>query len=209
MSFFDPPEEPDGALWAEKRPRRPDWWDEHDTVLGGVVTTQFVLAGTDTLAMAVRQIVAYPAGFSLGLIVVARDGHMLPEDGPGLALGPRSRHGGISETAFRFGLRHADGTKLEASWQTRYFGGNLNRPPDLDHLSELDKPPQPFIAPSGGSGGTGLQWYGGYWSAPLPPPGPLGFVVQWLDGGVPETTVTIGADVILDAAKTSRSIWDS
>ena len=113
MSFFDPPEEPDGALWAEKRPRRPDWWDEPDTVLGGVVTTQFVLARTDTLAMAVRQIVAYPAGFSLGLIVVARDGHMLPEDGPGLTLGPRSRHGGTSETAFALGC----GTRMGPSWR--------------------------------------------------------------------------------------------
>jgi len=208
VSFFDPPEEPDRAAWAEERPRRPDWWDEPDTVLGGVVTTQFVLARTDTLAIAVRQIVAYPAGFRMGLVIIARDGHLLPEGGPDFGPGSR-RGGGSAETAFRFGLRYADGTKLEASWQAPYLGRDVSRPPDLDHLSGLDEAPRPFIAPSGGSGGTGLQWYGGYWATPLPPPGPLGFVAQWLDGGVPETTVTIEADAILDAARTSRSIWDS
>jgi hypothetical protein len=100
------------------------------------------------------------------------------------------------------------GTKLEASWQARYFGEDLNRAPDFAKLSELDRPPRPFIAPSGGSGGSAFQWYSGYWVAPLPPAGALGFVVQWLEAGLPETTVTIEAETILEAAKTSRSIWD-
>lgn len=206
MPFFDRRRGPDPTPVFGDRPRVPSWWDEPDALLGVVVTTQLVLARTDTLAVTVREIVAYPTGFSLTVRIVARQGHSLPEVGadPGL----RNRHTDSPQSGFRFGLLHADGTKLEAAWHARYFGGDLRHPPDFDHLSGLDQPPQPFIAPSGGSGGSALHWYGGYWSAPLPPPGPLGFVTQWLDGDVPETTVTTEAGAILEAAEASRSIWD-
>src|SRR5579862_1082193 len=113
MSFFEQPQDPERSPWAEDRPQMPEWWDEPDTVLGGVVTTQFVLARTKTFAIVVREIVAYPTGFSMGMVMVARDGHTLPDGGP--VSGPRGRRGDVPETAFRFGLLHADGTKVESS----------------------------------------------------------------------------------------------
>lgn len=206
MPFFDRREAPESTPWSEVGLHIPDWWDEPNRFLGGVVSAQFLLAQTDALAITVREIVAYPTGFSMTVRIVARDGHTLPAGGP--HLGPRSPNDDSPHTGFRFGLLHANGTKIEASWQARYFGGDVRRPPDLGHFSELDTPPQPFLAPSGGSGGSRLHWYGGYWSAPLPPRGPLEFAAEWLDGGVPETTATMDADAILDAARTSRPIWD-
>jgi len=182
----------------------PVWWDVPDTVLGGVVTTQFVLARSRVFAIAVRGIVAYPTGFSFEMVVVAREGKELP-DSPHLP-GMGSRHE-ESEDGFRFCLQLADGTKVVADPLARYFDGDRSQRPDLEGMSEMEKPPRPFLSNSGSGGGTSLKWHTGYWAAPLPPPGPLGFVVEWLKAGLTETAVTIEADLILNAAATATSIW--
>jgi hypothetical protein len=58
-------------------------------------------------------------------------------------------------------------------------------------------------------GGNGRERHFGYWATPLPPSGPLGFVVQWLEAGLPETSVTIEAGLLLEAAEKAESIWDA
>ncbi|MGH9122142.1 MAG: hypothetical protein ACRDYC_09395, partial [Acidimicrobiales bacterium] len=100
----------------------------------------------------------------------------------------------------------SDGTKLVADGRSRRRWGN---PPDFDQLSKLDTPPEPILSPSGGGMSNVRTWRNGFWATPLPPSGPLRFVVEWPDADLPETSVTIEAEDILQAAATAESIWEA
>jgi hypothetical protein len=191
MSFFEPPEPP------PVEPNKPIWLEEPVVILGGMVTARILLARTDTFAMAITRIIAYPTGFSMRIVTVAREGAYLPG---GLPQHPMSGSEPGTEPDFRFGLLLADGTKVLAT-----------RPRPAVEWSTLDRPPSPMLTTSGflGVNPWRTSWRGDYWATPLPPSGPLGFVVQWGGGALAETSVTIDAKTLLDAAATAESIWDT
>jgi hypothetical protein len=202
MSFFEPPE-PLPHPEPPEEPRMPVWWDEPVAVLGVNLQKGFVLARTEALVIAVNRLVAYPTGLSIGVVAFARTWGGFPES--------RGRHPfgwgePGSENDLRFGLLFTDGTKVESSLDSRYQWGS---PPDLEQLSTLDRAPAPFMSPSGTSGSDGKTWHSGYWATPLPPRGPLTFVIQWLAADIAETSVTIDAESILEAAATDQAIWES
>jgi hypothetical protein len=79
----------------------PVWWDEPDAVLGVNLQKGFVLAGTEGVAIAVRRLVAYLTGLSIGMVAVARTWGGFPES--------RGRHPfgwgeSESENDLQFGL---------------------------------------------------------------------------------------------------------
>jgi hypothetical protein len=56
-------------------------------------------------------------------------------------------------------------------------------------------------------GGGPRYWDLSYWVSPLPPPGLLTFFCEWAYCGIPETSSSIEAQLILDAAPRSMQIW--
>ena len=83
-------------------------------VLGGFLPRGFVLARHDALAIAVNRLVAYPTGFSIGLIAVTRPGGFLPSNPSHPALREPA-----SQDDFRFAPLLGDGMKLVAELGAR------------------------------------------------------------------------------------------
>jgi hypothetical protein len=191
MSFFDEPvlqapepEEPD--------PQRTPWRGTSDDTTGVVVPLVRVLARTDDVAIIVSGLVAFPSGFDLTLITIAR----LAWARRGMS--PHPMGFGIPERMYpspeflRFGLRFADGSKATNAG----FGQGIH--PSRSGVRDLR---------TRGSGGGGRKYSSRYWCEPLPPPGSLGLVCEWPKYGIAETEEVISADLILAAAEQAKPIW--
>jgi hypothetical protein len=95
-------------------------------------------------------------------------------------------------------VQFADGqkaTSLDTWWD--YF----------DPQSWTQAPPSgPVLLPSGGGGGERLRSQS-YWVWPLPPDGPLAFVVEWPALGVPLTQAVVDGALIRQAAAQDERLW--
>ena len=58
-----------------------------------------------------------------------------------------------------------------------------------------------------GGGGSDRSWDGNLWVHPLPPEGPVTFVVSWLEQGVAETGVELDGAAIREAARRAVILW--
>jgi hypothetical protein len=189
VSFFDIPASETPAH-EEPEPQRVPWHGTSDDTTGVVVPLVRLLARTDDVAVIVSGLVAYPSGFDLTLITIARR----------TALGRGIRHPGFgspdrmfpSPEFLRFGLRFADGSKASNVG----FGQGM----DQTITGARD------LAPRGGGGG-GRKYSTRYWCEPLPAPGSIGLVCEWPKYGIAETEEVISADVILAAAEQAKPIW--
>lgn len=56
-------------------------------------------------------------------------------------------------------------------------------------------------------GGEDLGWQGDFWLWPLPPPGPLAFVVEWPSENIELTRHKVDVALLLDAAAQSEVLW--
>jgi hypothetical protein len=191
VSFFDEPSlqtpEPD-----EPGPQRTPWRGTSDDTTGVVVPIGRILARTEDVAIIVSGFVAFPSGFDLTVITIAR----LAWVRRGMA--PHPMGFGLSERMFpspeflRFGLRFADGSKATNVG----FGQGGHR--SGSGVRDLR---------TRGSGGGGRKYTTRYWCEPLPPPGSLGLVCEWPKYGIAETEEVISADLILAAAEQAKPIW--
>jgi hypothetical protein len=180
LSFFEPLPPPPEPEWAEE-PRRP-WLEKPDNAVPGVVPAQLLLARSDTAAVVVAGLAAYPDGVEFDLRVVWR------RRGEGMPLfSPRFRAG---EDVLRFGVAFADGRRAT----------NLDRRP-------VDAEPEGVVLVEGGGGGSDVQYTSIYWLWPLPPAGPVAFVCEWPAQGIAETRVEIDAALVLDAAARAQTLW--
>jgi hypothetical protein len=59
----------------------------------------------------------------------------------------------------------------------------------------------------GGAGGGDGEWDSDYWLWPLPPPGPLTFVVEWPSAQIELTKHEVDAALILEASALSEKLW--
>ncbi len=55
--------------------------------------------------------------------------------------------------------------------------------------------------------GTRARFDQRFWVEPLPPPGPLGVVVEWERRGLRETRVDLDGSEIVDAAARAERLW--
>jgi hypothetical protein len=182
VGFFDsvpapPPPEPEPPA-----PPRPVWV-RPETQVGGSAGVGLLLARSDDAALALTGLIAYPNGFSFTIAAVLREEdrrgrvhhYSLRPDGPG----PQPPE------FLRVGVRFADGQ----------VATNLAGRPHPDE----EPPARPVLmADSGGGGGRRFDM--GYWVWPLPPPGPLTFVVAWPGYRIDETSAQIDAALLHDAA---------
>ena len=178
-------------FFGDTRPR----WAKPEATLPGVVAVELLLARTDTAAIAVTGIRAFPTGFEFTLSCVTRtdDGSaermlfLTMRERPLIADAP------IPDDLLAFGIQYADGRVAADT------GTSLSLPDDAD-------PVGPLALPQGGGGG-GRHAQMTYWVWSLPPAGPVTFVCQWLAHGIGETRGEIDGKLIRDAAARSVQLW--
>lgn len=180
MGFFDSvPPRPAPA----PPPPRPEWSGPPDLVVGGFVAARAVLADTDTVAIVVDRLLAYPTGLQFTVLVAWSDSIEVATDPFDWSHRTTAE---VPPDILRFGVDFADGRRASTL---------MDRP-----RSPEVAPVHPVLSIHGGQGGLG-RWERRFWLWPLPPPGPLGFVVAWPSAGVNETRIDLDGAAIAAAAK--------
>jgi hypothetical protein len=195
QGFFELPSRGSG------RPRPPDqrprWLGPPEDSFGVLVPLRLVVVRTADLAVAIPSATGYRNGFGFELAIrrAAAEGDAFALDRTLHWLG---REGSPPPEVLRVGVQFADGqkaTSLESWWD--YFD-----PQDAAQAP----PPGPVLVPRGGAGGERVRSQS-YWVWPLPPDGPLAFVVEWPALGVPLTQVRVDGALIRQAAAQDEGLW--
>ena len=188
MSFFDsvpqPPPPPEPV-----RRHRPVWM-RSDAVIPGLVPAELMLVRTEQVAVAIGGVHAYPNGFEF--TVHAR---LRREDEPGPRGGGLfNRHGrGMrANEGLRLGVMYADGRRAAA-------------PDGHPRLDDVDA--GRLVLLENGGGGSAHTWDGNFWVHPLPPEGPVTFVVSWVEHGVAEARAELDGAAIGEAARRAVMLW--
>jgi hypothetical protein len=199
VSFFGPRPEPpqfppDPAIgW------RPPVWDRpSEHLLGVPVAVGGLLARTEKVALAFAQVVAYPNGFSFDLHI--RGNPMVPRQRERMMGGPMMGHLGMGP---RLGLQFADGSRAGAEGPPPFPGSMMTL---TATTGQPGSPEGPLLMQRGG-GGSDNSFSIGFWSWPLPPPGPMQVYVEWQDQDIPETSIEIDATGIAEAGPRATVLW--
>jgi hypothetical protein len=169
--------------------RIPSWLRPPESMVPGVVPVELLLARTDTDAVLVTDLEAYPTGLDFVLTVRPR-----PDRPDQRRWDPdRPHHLFHRYHDLRLELRFADGRTVS------------NDPRRWPRTFETEQPDPPFLYPHGGGGSEG--WRSRHWLWGLPPPGPLAFVCAWPAGQVPASAVEIDAGLVLEAAGRAVALW--
>lgn len=195
QGFFEP--RPRGPGRPRPPDRQPIWLGPPEDSFGVLVLLQLVLVRTADLAVAIPGATAYRTGFGFDLAIrraAAKDDAFALDR----TLHWLARKGSPPPELLRVGVQFADGqkaTSLDTWWD--YF----------DPQSWTQAPPSgPVLLPSGGGGGERLRSQS-YWVWPLPPDGPLAFVVEWPALGVPLTQAVVDGALIRQAAAQDERLW--
>lgn len=188
MSFFEPVPE------RQERParrRQRSWISPPDNELGVTVPIRLLLAKTDTLALAVSNVVAYSTGFGLRLVVKL---HHDAKDVDPHRMMMQFRGGPIGggEDRLRFGIEFSDGRKAT----------------NLTPRRPLEEPPPINLWMGGGGGGSSQGWSCAHWVYRLPPEGPITIACAWPHFELPERSVRFDAAPIIEAAMQVEQLWD-
>lgn len=151
------------------------------------------LARTGDVAISVHAGLAYPNGFTFRMKLVRRQPFEGREGDPFHHWHRRARSGEIAPEALRFGVRFADGSKATVFDGHRWF-------------ARTETPAGPVLIQRGGHGGM-RSWDFGFWVWPLPPEGPLAFVVEWPSEGIELREVELDAAPIRAAAERAEILW--
>jgi len=186
VSFFEPPP----PRPEPPQHRQPEWVGPPENVLPASFPLALELARTENVAIAAHGGLAYPNGFAFRVSLLRRT---VDES----RVGDPFHHwhhtrGEIADEALRLGVQFSDGAKATVFDAHRWFG--------LD-----DGPPGPVLMQRGGGGGR--SWDLGFWVWPLPPEGPLAFVVEWPSEGIALTRAEIDASVVRAAAEQAEVLW--
>ncbi|MEV6305432.1 hypothetical protein AB0M02_38880 [Actinoplanes sp. NPDC051861] len=203
MNFFDrfpPPRTPEPAP-AHTRPR----WMKPETTLGAAVPAEVLLARSETTAVGLGGIIAYPNGFCLTLTMLMRE-----EDRRGrlfhLAFHPELLDEESPGPEFlRLGVQFADGSAA-ANFGDHPFDSPSGFPSDFPSDFPEEERTGPILTRDGGGGG-GRRYDMSYWVWPLPPAGPVTFVCQWPAHGITEATAEVDGQLIRDAAARAVELW--
>jgi hypothetical protein len=173
------------------------WLGPPEDSFGVVVPLRLVLGRTADLAVAIPGATAYRNGFGFDL-AIRRAATEADAFGLDRTLHWFGREGSPPPEVLRVGVQFADGqkaTSLDNWWD--YF----------DPQDPQQAPPSgPVLLLHGGRGGERVRDQS-YWVWPLPPDGPLAFVVEWPALGVPLTQARVDAALIRQAAAQDEGLW--
>jgi hypothetical protein len=186
MSFFEsipPPPEP--------VPSQTPAWMRPDEVIPGAVPGESLLARTGQAAVALGSVRAYPNGFEFTLHVRTRK---VSEFGIGADPFEQRRRwlGQQDQDHLRLGILYADGRRAATT----------GSPWPADDAGD-----EQLILMPDGSSADDHRWDGDFWVHPLPPDGPVTFVVSWPRHDVAETRVELDGTAIREAAGRAVSLW--
>jgi hypothetical protein len=188
MSFFEPPPPPT----PPEEHAQPVWMGPPDNVLGAPFPLSILLARTHSVAVQVHTGLAYPSGIEFSLQVIQRERTRDRLGGP-IHAWHMSRHGGeLEPDVLRFGIELADGRKATV-FDPHPFAGD-------------DVPAGPVLMQRGGGGGD-RRYDMRFWLWPLPPAGPLAFVVEWPAEEVELTRREVDAAELIEAATRAEELW--
>jgi hypothetical protein len=172
---------------AARRPAPHPMEGPPDRVLGVPVAGYTVVARTDTMVIAADRVVAYPTGFEVGITVRTkhRPAHGSFDDQRQRAWSGTSAFPGES---VRVSVVFADGRRAGVDNFSSRPTGDVRLVPIQGH-------------------GTQTRFDQRFWVEPLPPPGPLGVVVEWERRGLAETRADLDAGAILEAAAKAETLW--
>jgi hypothetical protein len=157
------------------------WRPAVDEFPCAVATGPLVFARTEAVAVAVIGVWAFQAGIEFWLD--ARFHHTQPPVEGGMA----------PQESVHVGVQFADGRKA----------ANFGRAPEL---AQGAGSAGVALSPGGFGGGLHHRFWS-YWVGPLPPAGPVTFVCEWVAADIPETQVSLDAQLIVDAARHSVQLW--
>ena len=183
MSFFVMP-----AWQPPSGYRIPTWLRPPETMVPGIVPVELLLARTDTDAVLVTDLRAYPTGLEFALTARPH-----PDQLQQRRHDPEKPHRFVYRDLW-LELRFADGRRAS------------NHPRHWPRTFETEQPDPPFLYPHGG-GGSERGWHSRHWLWGLPPPGPLAFVRTWPGGQHQGSGVEIDASLVLDAADRAATVW--
>jgi len=188
VSFFEPPPPPPEV----PEHRQPEWVGPPENVLPASFPLALTLARTDDIGIAAQGGLAYPNGFAFRISLL-RSKPVDSRAGDPFHQWHRARRGEMTDDALRFGVQFSDGAKATLFDAHRWFGSE-------------EKPTGPVLMQRGGTGGT-RAWDFGFWVWPLPPEGPLAFVVEWPSEGIPLSRAEIDGTIVRAAAADAQLLW--
>jgi len=187
MSFFEPPPPPPEP---PPGPPPPEWVGPPDNELPSSFLLDVVLARTNELAIFAHSGRAYERGFEFALALQMRERRdhrmMRWHGGPGAT---------FDDEVLRFGIAFADGRKA-TTFDAHQWRADPERPVTPD-----------IVLMQRGGGGGGSSWDFRFWAWPLPPEGPLEFVVEWPSEGIALTRVGVDSAVVRDASARAETLW--
>ena len=185
MSFFVMPawEPPSGY-------RIPAWLRPPETMVPGIVPVELVVARTDTQAVLVTGLRAYPTRLEFAVTGRPRPDRSGPPDHDPV----RDRRHRFPYRNFWLELRFADGRTVSTD------------PRRWPRTFETEQPDPPVLYYHGACGSE-RGWRSPHWLWGLPPPGPLAFTCQWPAGQKPATGAEIDARLVLEAADRATTVW--
>jgi hypothetical protein len=169
-----------------------------------VVPLELILARSQSTAVLLTGIRAFPTGLSMTLGVRVRgplrrrDLHSEVFDGPyNHDMDAQWQAGRL-----KWGFELADGRRVT----------NVDPPVWREHHDQGDdltwQPDRPVL--SGGGGGGGMRSVDrDVWLWPLPPPGRLSVVCEWLEQDIEMSIHELHAQPFLDAAARAEPVWPS
>jgi hypothetical protein len=203
LGFFDdlPPSD-EGE--DDEEFRSPEWLEAPEDWLGGVVPVQALIARSESAAVYLSRIVAYPVGFEFSIDALTRTRQR------GYAFDPMwEREEGPPAEVLRYGIEFADGRRARSVGDVP-FGASESTLLALsdDEERRPDPATEIFLMPGGG-GGSDRHAERTCWVWPLPPEGAVAFVCEWPRFEIPESRIELDAHVIRDAAGRAVEVWPS
>ena len=169
-----------------------------DNEIPGGVGFAALLGRTEDAAAGLTQLEAFSAGFRFTLAVRLR--RPPPEIAHGSLFALTTGHGphGVDvppEHRLLLGVEYANGDRastLDDVW-----------PPGV----ETDDDDRRLFLSHAGGGGSDLTVDHSYWVTPLPPEGPVTFVLSWPGFGMPEARALVDGALIRAAAERAVELW--
>lgn len=188
MGFFDSfPASPAPV----EPPPLPPWFGPPPRCFGGYVPARLILVHTPSALLVVDRLLAFPSGLEFTTVAARRPGPLDMADP--FFWDPLHRDTPVAPPdCVRFAIVFPDGQ----------IASNL-----LDRHRGEEPPSGPVVGSFSGQGHRG-HWERRWWLWPLPPAGPVRFVVEWPSEGVPETSAVVEADQLHAAAADALVLGD-